>query len=80
MAFWDSKAQKIKYRKPIPFPGYPKWLEIDCGCCNGLQWGGYEPRECNICEGAGRYAKHVLSGVLAEYPGGPFLGRDQNGG
>ena len=75
MAFWDSSAGKIVYVKPSRIEGYPLWRWIDCGCCAGLEWGGEEPRECRDCNGSGRRAWHVPSGVYAEYPGGPFLGR-----
>jgi hypothetical protein len=74
MSFWDSTTQKI-----IAFPTKPYgkrgWFRVDCGCCNGLEWGGEEPRECNNCAGTGEYAWHKKSGVLATYPGGPLLGR-----
>ncbi len=53
-----------------------KWEHISCGCCNGLQWGGFYPRECHYCDGAGMLWRHRKSGALAMYPGGPFLGRD----
>ena len=74
MAYWDGK--KIVRFKPRLNEYYPGWLEIDCGCCNGLCWGGEYPQECPDCNGEGRYFRHTKSGVLAEYPGGPFLGRD----
>ena len=72
MSYWDGK-------KIISIPTkiceeYPNWLEIDCGCSGGLQWGGEEPIECRTCGGTGRYFVHIKSRVIAIYPGGPLLG------
>lgn len=77
MAYWNSK--KIVYTKPSTCEDNPGWEYIDCGCCGGLQWGGESPRECLVCKGASFYFRHIKSGVLAEYPGGPFLGREPSG-
>jgi len=63
---------KIKHCEPKEHPDYPGWLIIDCGCCAGIEWGGEEPRECKRCDGTGAIYKHVRSGVVALYPGGPF--------
>jgi len=76
MAYWDSEKQIIVHYKDCKSENYPKWDEIDCGCCNGLEWGGEEPRECNSCNGTGRIFRHRKTGVLAVYPGGPFRGKD----
>ena len=54
----------------------PGWEYVDCGCCGGLKWGGETPRDCDECDGASFYFRHIKSGVLAQYPGGPFLGRE----
>ena len=52
------------------------WIEKNCGCASGLQYSvGYEPKECDMCGGAGRYFLRLKSGVMAMYPGGPFLGK-----
>lgn len=51
----------------------PGW--VNCGCCNGLEWGGESPRECGDCWGTGRQYRYA-SGRLALYPGGPFLGQE----
>ena len=59
----------------IPLLGSPGWVKRDCGCCNGISWGGSEPVECSDCRGVGAIAVHLASGTLAEYPGGPLLGR-----
>ena len=75
MAYWDDKKQKIVCRKPKPSQNYPGWDEIDCGCCNGVKWGGLEPRECKRCNGSGILFHHLKSGVLALYPSGPLRGR-----
>lgn len=56
---------------------WPGWIIINCGCCSGIQWGGEYPRECTHCDGTGSTWKHKKSGVLACYPGGPFLGREK---
>lgn len=76
MSYWDSKAQVVIRIPDKPWPGKPGWLKIDCGCCAGLEWGGESPRECSTCGGGGMIAKHIKSGSLAWYPGGPFCGKD----
>ena len=76
MSYWNWKQNKIIRFPPAPYPGYPGWIRLDCGCSGGLEWGGEYPRECRNCWGSGMIAKHEKSGVLAYYPGGPFLGRD----
>jgi len=76
MAYWDSEQQKIVHFPPVQSIDYPKWEEIDCGCCAGIAWGGNYPNTCNYCEGTGRLFCHIKSGVLALYPGGPFKGKD----
>lgn len=65
-----AKASDVK-----DYPDYPGWKSISCGCCNGLEWGGYDPRECTRCNGCGIVALHIKTGLLAIYPGGPFCGR-----
>jgi len=74
MSYWDYEAQKIINRPDKPSSMWPGWTEIDCTCCNGLEWGGEYPRECSYCN-EGTLFRHEASGVLAQYPGGPFLGR-----
>ncbi len=76
MAHWDSTQNKIITVDPIPDPDYSGWETVDCICCNGLEWGGEYPRECKFCRGNGYYSRHIETGTLAEYPGGPFLGKD----
>jgi len=73
MAYWDG--EKIVHSKPGDCPQYPGWQEIDCGCCSGIEWGGEYPRECRACGGGGFVYHHFSSGVLAQYPGGPLLGK-----
>lgn len=72
MAHWDSKNGKIVYFEPRPYPAYPGWEMIDCGCCGGIEWGGEEPIECNKCGGSGSIARHRKTGLTAHYPGGQF--------
>ena len=74
MAYWDSKNQKTIHYPPIPYPNYPGWLQIDCGCCHGIEWGGDYPRECDTCNQSGFIAEHISTGLLAKWPGGPFCG------
>ena len=76
MSFWNSETQQVVRFPPKDVEGYPGWEEIDCGCCAGLQWGGFEPRECRDCGGGGYLFRHKRSGALAQYPGGPFCGRE----
>lgn len=73
MAHWDGE-------KIVCFPKesdtkHPGWEILDCGCCNGIQWGGEIPHECRSCNGSGQLYRHIESGALAEYPGGRFLGK-----
>ena len=75
MAYWDSKQNKIIYSPSVPCQDNPGWTEDDCGCCNGIEWGGMYPRECRSCGGGGAVFRHIKSGALALYPGGPFVGR-----
>ncbi len=74
MSYWNWKIGKVISFEPKPYPGYPKWEMIDCGCCAGIQWGGEEPIECKKCGGNGALARHIKTGLLACYPGGKFIG------
>ena len=76
MSYWDCAQSLIVRFKPEEIADYPGWQLIDCGCCNGIEWGGDFPRECRRCGGSGVIYRHKRSGVLADYPGGPFRGRD----
>lgn len=51
---------------------YPDWMKVTCGCCAGIEWGGEEPRECRDCVGGVVFVHR--SGVVAQWPGGPFNG------
>jgi len=75
MAYWDSKKRKIVYRHPKKVKNYKYWYEIDCGCCNGIKWGGPNPKECERCRGNGTIFWHSKSKVFALYIGGPLLGK-----
>ena len=56
---------------------WPGWVVRDCGCRSGeVEGRDGRWRECPSCKGWGRVWKHKKSGVLAEYPGGPFLGKE----
>jgi hypothetical protein len=76
MAYWDSKQGKVIHQPSKPCEEYPGWVREDCGCCNGLEWGGTSPEECSSCAGSGVVYRYLESGVFAQYPGGPFLGRE----
>lgn len=54
-------------------PDYPNWMQVLCGCCAGLEWGGEEPRLCKNCQGSGTVFVH-RNGTVAQWPGGPFNG------
>jgi len=73
MSYWDGN--QIVRRPDRLVEGSPGWIMQDCGCCDGLEWGGEVPTECTLCNG-GFVFKHLASGVLAMYPSGPFLGRE----
>jgi hypothetical protein len=73
MAYWDGTT--IVRSAPEPYDGFPGWLRIDCGCCNGLRWSAVEPEVCADCDGAGSLAQHIASGRISRWPGGPFIGR-----
>jgi hypothetical protein len=60
------------------------WTQIRCLDCDGRgQCAGYTADggdflgaiECRTCAGSGRVFRSA-SGVLAQWPGGPFLGRE----
>ena len=73
MSWWNSTTGVIVEFSTTPWPDYPNWMRVDCGCCAGLEWGGETPRECNRCNGNAVIAKHSETGVEALYPGGPFV-------
>lgn len=75
MAYWDSFIGKIVSFESYEDPGFPGWVCDDCGCCAGIRWGGESPDECDNCAGSGRIWRHKQSGVVAQWPGGPLLGR-----
>lgn len=76
MSYWDSENKTIVRIPTKDWPNNSSWECVDCGCCGGIQWGGDYPRECGTCKGSGFYARHKESRVIAQYPGGPFLGSD----
>lgn len=60
------------------------WKQIECHdcnghgqvsnyCCGGMDFNG--PEECHTCNGSGLIWKSP-KGALAQYPGGPFVGRE----
>jgi len=75
MAHWNG--EKVVRWPTIESMSHSGWEIVDCGCCNGIQWGSgeNEPRECNRCKGGGVIYHHKKSHVLALYPGGPFCGK-----
>lgn len=73
MSYWDGK--QIIYFSTEPWPNYPGWLKIDCGCSNGLKWGGESPCECHRCYGQGQIGVHKKTKTIALYPGGPLRGK-----
>ena len=74
MSYWDSATQTVVRIPPERIGGYPGWVRLDCGCCDGIEWGGDEPQDCYACKGYGSVCLHVKSGVIALYPGGPLCG------
>ena len=72
MSYWDGK--KVVRFPPKDCPEYPKWEVVDCGCCNGIRWGGEYPDECDTCSGGGVIYRLKKTGAFALYPGGPFCG------
>ena len=46
MAHFDATTGRIVKFKPYSNNITPGWFVFDCGCCNGLEWGGETPREC----------------------------------
>lgn len=79
MAIWSDAQSRIEYRCDVIDFDCPEWIWRDCGCCAGIKWGGEEPVECDQCKGWGSYAIHAPSGAAAQWPGGPFLGRETVG-
>ncbi len=50
------------------------WEPIACNCCySGLDCNG---NICCVCKGYVMYSRHIKSGALALYPGGPFIGKE----
>ena len=74
MAYWDDKLKRIIRIEPELSTNFPNWAIIDCGCSNGLHWGGEAPRECNRCHGDGALFVHLTTGTVALYPGGSLVG------
>ena len=72
MAYWDSTKQQTFFMAPHRNKENQGWLDIDCGCCNGLTW--YYGEECAACMGTGILSVSIKSGTLAIYPGGPLAG------
>ena len=76
MAHYDSEKNEIVRWPSKRSECWPNWIEEDCGCCAGIEWGGEYPRECRDCGGMGVVYVHSKSGARAMYPGGPFCGRE----
>lgn len=53
------------------------WKETSCPFCSaGIVFSaGYESVECSDCNGSGKQFIDYNSGVIALYPGGPFVGK-----
>lgn len=72
MAWYNSQTNLIEGHPPKKVK--KGWYKLDCGCCNGLQWGtGFE---CPDCGGNGLFYWHKKSKVKALYIGGPLLGKE----
>ena len=78
MAYWDGKT--IHHTPPKPVKGRKGWLEVDCGCCAGTEWGGDWPSECRTCAGSGALWWHKPTGTLTRWIGGPCVGKVKAGG
>ena len=57
------------------------WKTEACSSCRGhgvvsvYSYNDFEgPGECSDCDGRGWNATHIKSGVIAAWPGGPFIG------
>lgn len=77
MSHWDSATQQIVRWPTRESRDFPGWVEVDCGCCAGIQWGAGDqgPRGCDRCNESGVIHLHVASLRTAEWPGGPLTGR-----
>lgn len=75
MSAWNSATQEVVRWEPRSHPTHEGWALIDCGCCNGIRWGGEEPVPCDDCGEGGWLHVHLGSGVIAWWPGGPLHGR-----
>lgn len=74
MASWNGS--EVVYFKPKLVPEHPDWVGLDCGCCGGFEWSAVaEAVECRDCNARGIRWVHVPTGTVAEWPGGPLLGR-----
>lgn len=74
MAHWNG--ERIVWRPDLSWPGYPNWLLVDCGCSGGTEWSTLPPQGCDVCYGNGVLAKHLPSGLVSLYPGGPIRYRE----
>ena len=74
MAHWDYRKGRVIHWPTRKSKDWPGWVEMDCGCCHGIQWGGEYPEECDRCGGSGVIFRHQKSGVTKVWPGGPFIG------
>lgn len=75
MSHYDYKTNQVIRYPPKRCENYPDWLEVDCGCSGGLQWGGESPRECPYCDEVGFIFVNIKSGRIKKcWPGGPFGG------
>lgn len=63
----------------------PRWVIQECFDCSGLgqvssyTYGGMDfngPEECRTCNGSGTIYRSP-KGSLAQWPGGPFIGRER---
>ena len=70
------KSNRVKILGTNEVKNYPSWEHVNCDCCGGLQQNKESPIVCPVCKGYSFYVKHIKSGVMACYPGGPFLGRE----
>lgn len=64
-----SKKARLEALKSVYYFNY--YTRESCGCCNGIQWGGWEPIECDRCGGNASVFK-THKGRYVKWIGGPF--------
>lgn len=73
---WRPVTQMPEPRTII-HDAHPGWRSESCYMCRGCGYRGIDAvMTCSTCKGNGGWWKHCSTGTLAEWPGGPLIGKD----